>query len=38
MIVKDKCIYCNSTENLTVSDIITYALTGAKLKKKIRLH
>ncbi len=29
-----KCIYCNSSENLTVSDIIPYALTGAKLTKK----
>ena len=29
-----KCIYCNSEEDLTVSDIIPYALTGAKLKKR----
>lgn len=29
-----KCIYCNSESNLTVSDIIPYALTGAKLKKR----
>ena len=29
-----KCIYCNTTENLTVSDIIPFALTGAKLKKR----
>ena len=29
-----KCIYCNSTDDLTVSDIIPYALTGAKLTKK----
>lgn len=28
-----KCIYCNS-EVLTVSDIIPFALTGAKIKKK----
>lgn len=28
-----KCIYCNS-EDLTVSDIIPYALTGAKVKKR----
>lgn len=28
-----KCIYCNS-EDLTVSDIIPYALTGAKLTRK----
>ncbi|TEB17089.1 hypothetical protein Psfp_00823 [Pelotomaculum sp. FP] len=34
MIINEKCIYCNSTENLTESDIITYALTGAKLKKR----
>ncbi len=27
-----RCIYCNS-ENLTVSDIIPYALTGAKIKR-----
>lgn len=29
-----KCIYCNSEENLTLSDIITYAITGAKLTKR----
>ena len=29
-----KCIYCNSESNLTVSDIIPAALTGAKLKKR----
>ena len=29
-----KCIYCNSETDLTVSDIIPYALTGAKLKKE----
>ena len=28
-----KCIYCNSEENLTSSDIISYAITGAKLTK-----
>ncbi len=28
-----KCIYCNS-EDLTVSDIIPYALTGAKLRRE----
>lgn len=28
-----RCIYCNS-EDLTVSDIIPWALTGAKLRKK----
>lgn len=28
-----KCIYCNTEENLTSSDIITYAITGAKLVK-----
>lgn len=30
----DKCIYCNTTENLSISDIIPYAFTGAKLKKR----
>lgn len=29
-----KCIYCNGETNLTVSDIIPAALTGAKLRKK----
>ncbi len=29
-----KCIYCNDEENLTISDIIPAALTGAKLRKK----
>lgn len=29
-----KCIYCNSDSDLTVSDIIPAALTGAKLRKK----
>lgn len=29
-----KCIYCNSPDNLTLSDIIPYALTGAKLTRK----
>ena len=28
-----KCIYCNSDTELTSSDIITYAVTGAKLTK-----
>lgn len=28
-----KCIYCNSETELTSSDIITYAITGAKLTK-----
>ena len=28
-----KCIYCNSEVELTSSDIITYAVTGAKLTK-----
>lgn len=28
-----KCIYCNFEENLTSSDIISYAITGAKLTK-----
>jgi hypothetical protein len=32
-----KCIYCNS-EELSVSDIISYALTGAKLTKKFVCH
>ena len=29
-----KCIYCNSETNLSISDIIPAALTGAKLRKK----
>lgn len=29
-----RCIYCNAEDNLTISDIIPYALTGAKLKKQ----
>lgn len=29
-----KCIYCNDESNLTVSDIIPAALTGAKLRKR----
>lgn len=29
-----KCIYCNDETDLTVSDIIPAALTGAKVKKK----
>ena len=28
-----KCVYCNEERDLTVSDIIPYALTGAKLRK-----
>lgn len=28
-----KCIYCNSKNDLTSSDIISYAITGAKLAK-----
>lgn len=28
-----KCIYCNAEKDFTVSDIITFAITGAKLKK-----
>ena len=32
-----KCIYCNS-DDLSVSDIIPYALTGAKLTKKFVCH
>lgn len=31
---KMKCIYCNSSEELTSSDIISYGVTGAKLTKK----
>jgi hypothetical protein len=40
MIIKEKCIYCDSTENMTESDIIPFALTGAKLKKRFvcKLH
>ncbi|WP_430885108.1 hypothetical protein [Fusibacter sp. JL216-2] len=30
----EKCIYCNKTEDLSISDIIPFAITGAKLKKK----
>lgn len=29
-----KCIYCNAETDLSVSDIIPAALTGAKLKKR----
>ncbi len=32
-----KCIYCNS-DDLTVSDIIPYALTGAKLTRRFVCH
>lgn len=28
-----KCIYCNAEDELTSSDIITYAITGAKVTK-----
>lgn len=28
-----KCIYCNAENGLTLSDIITYAITGAKVTK-----
>lgn len=33
-----KCIYCNSEMDLTSSDIITYAITGAKLTKSFVCH
>ena len=33
-----KCIYCNSDTELTSSDIITYAITGAKVKKSFVCH
>ena len=35
-----RCIYCNSDKDLTVSDIIPAALTGAKLRKRFvcRMH
>lgn len=33
-----KCIYCNSDRDLTVSDIIPAALTGAKLRKRFVCH
>lgn len=29
-----KCIYCNTEENISESDIIPYSLTGAKVKKR----
>ena len=32
-----RCIYCNS-DDLSVSDIISYALTGAKLTKRFVCH
>lgn len=32
-----KCVYCNS-KDLSLSDIISYALTGAKLTKKFVCH
>ena len=28
-----KCIYCNAEDELTLSDIITYAIPGAKVTK-----
>ena len=33
-----KCIYCNATSDLTVSDIIPFAITGAKLRKSFVCH
>lgn len=33
-----KCIYCNNDNDLTVSDIIPAALTGAKLRKRFVCH
>ncbi len=33
-----KCIYCNNTTDLTDSDIIPFALTGAKVHKKFVCH
>lgn len=33
-----KCIYCNDDTDLTVSDIIPAALTGAKVRKKFVCH
>jgi len=33
-----KCIYCSSRENLTSSDIISYAITGTKLTKSFVCH
>lgn len=33
-----KCIYCNSAHNLTSSDIISYAITGAKLSRNFVCH
>lgn len=35
---KMKCIYCNTETELTSSDIITYAITGAKLTKSFVCH
>lgn len=32
-----RCIYCNS-DDLSVSDIISYVLTGAKLTKRFVCH
>ncbi len=33
-----KCIYCNSEEELTSSDIISFGITGAKLTKSFVCH
>ena len=33
-----KCIYCNTEKNLTESDIIPWALTGAKVRKRFVCH
>lgn len=32
-----KCIYCNNESDLSVSDIIPAALTGAKLRKRFSI-
>ena len=37
-VIKLKCIYCNTDSDLTVSDIIPFALTGAKLRKGFVCH
>ena len=33
-----KCIYCNNGTELTDSDIIPFALTGAKVHRKFVYH
>ena len=33
-----KCIYCNDDTELTVSDIIPYTLTGAKVRRQFVCH